>query len=117
MISDAAGGLGHRPTVRLDGPVDTTVSDEVGDHLLAVLREALSNVTRHAHATSTSILVRVDSNIVLRVIDDGVGMSTTRRASGLHNMRQRAEALGGTMTMTAVPTGGTSLDWQVPFAG
>lgn len=74
VISEATGGLGHDPTIRFDGPVDTAVSDEVGEHLLAVLREALSNVTRHAHATSTSILVHVDGNIVLRVTDDGTGM-------------------------------------------
>ena len=115
VISDATGGLGHHPTVRFDGPVDTAVSDEIGDHLLAVLREALSNVTRHAHATSTSILARVDGNILLRVTDDGSGMVGVTRTSGLRNMRQRAEALGGTMTMTGVPTGGTSLEWQVPF--
>lgn len=116
VVSDAAGGLRHEPTVRLDGPVDTAVSDEIGDHLVAVLREALSNVTRHAHATSTSIVVRVDANIVLQVTDNGTGMVDVTRASGLRNMRQRAEALGGTMTMTRVPAGGTSLDWEVPFA-
>lgn len=115
VISDATGGLGHDPTFRVAGPVDTAVSDEIGDHLLAVLRETLSNVARHAHATSTSILVAVDGNIVLRVTDDGSGMVGVTRASGLRNMRQRAKALGGTMTMTGVPTGGTSLEWQVPF--
>jgi two-component system sensor histidine kinase DevS len=90
VVSEAAGGLRHNPTVRLDGPVDTAVSDEVGDHLLAVLREALSNVARHAHATSTSIVVRVDGNVALRVTDNGTGMVDVTRASGLRNMRQRA---------------------------
>jgi signal transduction histidine kinase len=116
VISEAAGGLGHDPTIRLDGPVDTAVSDEIGDHLLAVLREALSNVTRHAHATSTSIVVYVARNVMLRVTDNGVGRSYVTGDSGLRNLRPRAEALGGTMTMTGVPTGGTSLEWRVPFA-
>jgi two-component system sensor histidine kinase DevS len=116
VIFEAAGGLGHDPTVRFDGPVDAAVPDEIGDHLLAVLREALSNVARHAHATSTSILVSVDGNVVLRVTDNGTGMVNITRASGLRNMRKRAEALGGTMTMTGAPLGGTSLEWQVPLA-
>ncbi|MDA8264749.1 MAG: PAS domain S-box protein [Actinomycetota bacterium] len=116
VISEAARSLGYKPTVRLDGPVDAAVSDEIGDHLLAVLREAMSNVARHAHATRTSIVVHVEDGVVLRVTDNGTGMVEDTCASGLRNMRQRAEACGGTMEMTGVPTGGTSLDWQVPFA-
>lgn len=111
----AAGGLGHDPTLRMEGPVDTSVSGEVGDHLVAVLTEALSNVTRHAHASRTDVLVSVDGEIVLGVTDDGVGVGNPARSSGLHNMRQRAEALGGTMLITGVPAGGTALEWRVPL--
>jgi two-component system, NarL family, sensor histidine kinase DevS len=92
------------------------ITGEVTGHLLAVLREALANVARHAHARATHIdLAASDSDLVLQISDDGVGMSSATRRSGLANLRQRAHALGGSFAISQPPAGGTRLQWRVPL--
>jgi len=54
---------------------------------------------------------------VLRVVDDGVGLSEGGRRSGLRNMAERAERLGGSFQATTRPSGGTAVVWRVPVAG
>jgi signal transduction histidine kinase len=116
LVHEAAGPLGFDPRVLLDGPIDTSVSDRVGNELLATLREALSNVARHARATRVDVEVVTDGELILRVIDDGVGPpgATTPRGKGLDNMTARAVALGGEIDIGAAPGGGTALEWRVP---
>ncbi|WP_067472129.1 sensor histidine kinase [Actinomadura hibisca] len=115
-IADAAAEhLGFAPTVRLDGLLDTVVPDHVGEHLLAVVNEALSNVARHAHATQATVVIEIGDDLVLRVEDDGTGIPATGRRSGLRNLQQRAENLGGSMTLRTRPDGGTLLLWRAPL--
>ena len=110
--------LGFPPAVRFAGPVDTLVGEQVGEHLLAVLREALSNAVRHARASKVEVNVSADARaITLTVTDDGVGMPEGGRRSGLTNLRERAEQLGGTFTIAPGPTGGTAVTWAVPTPG
>ena len=110
--------LGFRPAVRFNGPVDTLVSEQVGDHLLAVLREALSNTARHAAASKVEVDVSADGvATTLTVTDDGAGFPEGVRRSGLANLRQRAEQLDGSFTTTPGADGGTVLEWSVPFLG
>jgi signal transduction histidine kinase len=114
-IADAATEtLGFAPSVRLDGLLDTAVSEEMGEQLLAVLREALSNVARHARARWVSIAVDVRDELVLRVEDDGTGIPNGARRSGLRNMADRAEVLGGSFCTSDGASGGTVLIWRVP---
>ena len=88
--------LGFAPTVRTSGPVDTAVPEVLREQLLPVLREALSNVARHAHATRVEVEVGVAlGDLTLVVIDDGIGITPHARESGLRNARERAHALGG----------------------
>ena len=77
------------------GPVDSAASDAMQEHLTATLREALSNVAKHAHATNVSIDVTIQgTDLVLLVVDDGVGIGEVAGSgNGLANMRDRAEAL------------------------
>lgn len=105
-------------TARLhfDGPVDTAISAEAEQHVVATFREALSNVKRHAQATRVDVHLHIGSDVVLRVIDDGVGCRSAPR-SGLINLKARAEDLGGEMLLTTRATGGTTLDWRIPLAG
>ena len=119
VVSEATDGLGFEPVVRFAGPIDATVSREVATQLLPTLREALSNVVRHAHATRIEVLVDTSDSIVLRVVDNGIGvdMSGHRTGNGLRNMGERASALGGELELTASPGGGTVLTWRVPKAG
>ena len=112
----AASVLGFTPAVRFSGPVDTLVGEQAGEHLLAVLREALSNASRHAHATSVEVEVSADAaGIRLTVTDDGAGIGKGGRRSGLANLRERAERLGGAFTIAPGAAGGTVLEWTVPI--
>jgi signal transduction histidine kinase len=114
VIDRAAESLGFAPAVRMDGLIDTEVDQDVGDNLLAVLEEALSNTVRHARATAVSVSVEVGDEVVLRVADDGAGIAPGGRRSGLRNIAERAAALGGTFEIRTPDGGGTELDWRVP---
>lgn len=110
-----ANQLGFEPDVLFSGPVET-VSETVRPHLLAVAREALSNAARHAAARQVTVQVSVGADAVALVVtDDGKGIGESTRRSGLANMRSRAEQLGGALTLSTPPGGGTTLVWEVPL--
>ncbi|WP_240810015.1 GAF domain-containing protein [Actinomadura sp. WMMA1423] len=115
LADRAAEHLGFAPSVRLDGLLDTSVDEEIGEQLLAVVREALSNVARHAQATAAALNIDVGDEVTVRVEDDGVGITEGGRRSGLRNMQARAEGLGGTCIAERRPEGGTVLCWRVPL--
>ncbi|MFC4907064.1 GAF domain-containing protein [Actinomadura gamaensis] len=116
LVDGVTEQLGFAPSVRLDGLLDTVVPDDVADHLVAVVREALSNVARHARASRAEMSVDVgDDDLVLRVADDGVGMHPGEHRGGLNNMLRRAEELGGELQIDDGPDGGTVLTWRVPL--
>ena len=115
-VDAAADSLGFAPSLRLSGLVDTTVPTDAGEHLLAALREALSNAARHAHASRVDVGVDVDVDaVVLRVSDNGVGLPETGRRSGLRNLDERAREMGGQFSAAAGASGGTELQWRVPL--
>jgi PAS domain S-box-containing protein len=114
VASHAADALGFQPRVRFEGPVETAVPATVTDHVLAVAREALSNAARHARASSVDVVLRAGDEVVLEVIDNGLGMGTVTRTSGLANMADRAGSLGGSLSVTSGEGGGTRLVWRVP---
>ena len=121
VIRSAKTVLGFEPKVLFDGPIDTAVSHAMAGDVLATLREALTNVGRHAQATRCEVEVLVDDQVRLRVIDDGVGPAgTDKRADdlsgrGLRNLQARAEARGGNMTLSAAAGGGSVLEWSAPL--
>ena len=113
---EATGALGFEPGFFFDGPVDSGIGDDVTADLLATLREALSNVARHARATRVDVEVVVTDEVVLRVVDDGIGPSAPDAllGHGLKNMEARATRHGGRFDLRAGPPKGTVLEWQVP---
>jgi two-component system, NarL family, sensor histidine kinase DevS len=114
LVDAAAEPLGFRPALVLDGPVDSAVPDEVRADLLAVVRELLSNVVRHAGASRVEVRLSVRSDrLVLTVTDDGRGGA--REKGGLRNLRGRAERLGGSCAITDAEPGGTSVEWTAVF--
>ncbi|WP_201260844.1 GAF domain-containing protein [Embleya scabrispora] len=115
--SAAAPALGFDPTVTFAGPVDSTVPDEVAEQLLAALREILSNVSRHAHASRVEVsLVVAGGSVALAVTDDGVGIAPGGRRRGLANLAGRAEELGGRADFGPGPDGlGTTVTWSAPI--
>ena len=119
VVASATAQLGFAPHVTYRGPVATAVGDEVAGHLLAVLREALSNTARHAGASRVEVTLRADeSTVSLLVVDDGVGISSTPGAGhGLANMAHRAQQLAGTLSVEPGAGGGIRLEWRVPLGG
>lgn len=117
VCAEASRALGFEPSVLVDGPIDTAVDSSTAEHLAAVLREALSNVAKHASAHDARVWIRVGGDtLYLRVQDDGVGIdSPDRGGRGLDNIRQRAQRLGGSTLLSAVDGGGTRLEWTVPL--
>jgi signal transduction histidine kinase len=111
-------GFGVRAS--FEGPVDTAIPDLVGEHLLATIREAITNVGRHAQATRTTVTITVsDGQCQLRVVDDGCGMARSESGTGglgLGNLRRRAEKLHGSFDIESPEGGGTVLIWQVSLA-
>jgi signal transduction histidine kinase len=115
LVDRAAATLKFRPTLQLAGPVRTLVGDDTAPHLLAVLGEALSNASRHAHATNVDVSITADEVLRLVVADDGEGFAPDVRESGLRSMRERAERLGGSCVVESSGDG-TTVSWTVPLA-
>jgi signal transduction histidine kinase len=117
LVHEIADRADLEPHITFDGPIDSGIESNVVPDLLAVLREALSNVVRHAQATSVEIFVSSTDGIELRVSDDGVGIDPdVERCSGLANLAQRAEARGGEFRIDSRAGGGTTCAWRVPAA-
>jgi two-component system, NarL family, sensor histidine kinase DevS len=117
LADDAAEALGFAPALRLGSGLDSHVTPQVAEQVLAVLREALANVARHAGASRVDVTADVDAAgmLTLRVIDNGIGIGPATRRSGLLNLANRAEELGGEMEVTEADGGGTELEWRVPL--
>lgn len=115
-IDAAASRLGYAPRLRFDGPVDAAVPPDVAEHVIAVLREGLANVARHANARTVSVRLMVSDEIVLAVVDDGVGIPDDVPLSGLRNLARRAADLGGALSLQSAGASGTRLEWRVPLA-
>ncbi|MBC8090433.1 MAG: GAF domain-containing protein [Pseudonocardia sp.] len=114
-VAEAAAGSGLSPSVRMSGAVDTLVPAEVGTHAVAVVREAVSNVVRHAGAAAVTVTVEAGAELRVDVLDDGVGIGPGLARSGLHNLAERARECGGSLTVGPGTSGGTRLSWRVPL--
>ena len=108
-------GEGIDSSLDFRGPVDTLIDSELGEEVSAVLREALSNVVRHAEASRVDISVAVSTTEVRVVVtDNGRGLGELAKRSGLDNLAARAAMRGGSFTIAARAPSGTTLDWAVP---
>lgn len=114
VIAELTDDTSLRTTVRMSGPV-SVVSGELAEHVEAVLREAVSNVVRHAHADELVVTISVEDDVVVDVSDNGVGVPDTVARSGLLNLRQRATESGGAFVVQAREGGGTRLVWTAPL--
>ncbi|WP_372453747.1 sensor histidine kinase [Acrocarpospora catenulata] len=115
LVEGARGHLGFMPGLRMEGQLDHEITEPVAVQLLAVLREALSNVVRHAKASTADVAVEVRGGLLtLTVQDNGVGLPAGGRRSGLRNLQERAAQLGGSFLAEPAPGGGTRVCWSVP---
>jgi signal transduction histidine kinase len=116
LVDEMIEVLGFAPALRLGSGLDSRATEELSEHLLAVLREALSNAARHSGATRVDVTIDTDSTRALTVLvrDNGLGIPEGIRRSGLVNMADRADKLGGTLRVSPAEGGGTELEWRVP---
>jgi signal transduction histidine kinase len=115
---EARDALGFLPRMQFNGPLDTSVGAELADEATAVIREALSNVARHARATRAEVVVSATAEELRIVVsDDGVGVrrSASPAGHGLRNMATRAEALRGVFEVRSESGEGTTLSWRIPL--
>ena len=102
------------PELQFEGAIDTTVPERLAAHAVAVTRELLSNVAKHAHASSVLILVRVAGDeLSITVTDNGIGFSEPPHRRGLSNVARRADAHSGLFTIGPAVGGGTRAHWSV----
>jgi signal transduction histidine kinase len=119
LVGELRATVGFDLDVSFDGAVDTAVTEEIAEHLMAIIREAVTNIERHAGATRATIsLAAAEGHCELVVADNGRGIDGERRQGGLGlvNLRRRAEKLHGQFEITSAPAGGTILTWRVPLS-
>lgn len=116
-VGSLTSALGFEPRLSFSGSLDRSVPVAVAEHLVPTVREALTNVARHAAASAAELSIEVTDEVVVRVIDNGRGVDPgeTRR-SGLANLANRAALLGGRLEVGRTSEGGTRLEWRVPIA-
>ena len=117
IIDEHAPQLGFTAGASFAGAPGPGVDETLAHDILAVTREGLSNCARHAHATAVTVALSIqDGLITLEITDNGRGLGTPTRSSGLASMRRRAENNGGNLQITAPPGGGTRLTWTARFS-
>jgi two-component system sensor histidine kinase DevS len=120
VVAQASRVLGFTPTLRVEGPVESVLTDEVRTEMVASMREALGNVARHAGATKATVVIEVaDDQVVMTVTDNGVGppvdAQQVRSGHGLNNLMSRAAAFGGTCELLAADGPGAMLRWTARY--
>jgi signal transduction histidine kinase len=109
--------LGVHFELAWSGPLDTLVDSSLITDVEAVVREAMTNVARHAQASRLRVTIQADTDrLTVEVSDDGVGLGDSARRSGLANLRSRAHSRGGTLTLENQEQGGLRLRWSIPLS-
>ena len=117
VVQQVAPSLESVPIVRFFGPTDTLIQGSLIGEVEAVVREALTNVAKHARAGEVILQVHAGGQeLIVEVTDDGVGIGSLQRRSGLDNLRRRAENLDGTLIVDTPSSGGTQLQWRIPMS-
>ena len=116
LTSEFGARSGVVTVIDVDGAAASTLASRAGE-VVQLAREALSNVSRHAKATTCRVsLRRGDESIVLEIDDDGRGfdVETTTWGMGLRNLRERVESLAGVLEVASTPGEGTTVRATLP---
>jgi signal transduction histidine kinase len=106
--------LGFPPNVAFAGLLDLDLAESLTQDIIAAVRETLTNVAKHAHATTVSLDVElVSDELTINVADNGVGIGNSSKASGIANLRIRARIHHGSFALAPAPGGGTVAIWKV----
>ena len=117
VVSELTPHLASTPALTFSGPVDLMIAGDFAADVIAVVREGLTNIARHANASECSIDVSiVEATVVVRIEDDGDGISeASTRSSGSANLVDRAAAYGGDFALLPRRPRGTLLLWRAPI--
>jgi two-component system sensor histidine kinase DevS len=116
VVAQMTPALGFEPNVNFTGDFGDGLSNEIIGELIPIVREALTNVAKHADASMAEVRLEIGDALQLSVIDDGHGIdSGAPRGYGLGNITRRAVLLGGELKVRVVPEGGTELLLKVPL--
>jgi signal transduction histidine kinase len=114
VVSDVTPALGFPPNVAFAGLLDLDLAESLTQDIIAAVRETLTNVAKHAHATTVSLDVElVSDELTINVADNGVGIGNSSKASGIANLRIRARIHHGSFVLAPAPGGGTVAIWKV----
>ncbi len=114
LIAELTGDAPMRTTVRISGPIED-VPASLAHHVIAVVREALSNAVRHSGGRDVVVTVSMTDVLSIEVTDDGVGTPDLVARSGLRNLADRAAAADGSFRLSMPPAGGTRVVWTAPL--
>jgi signal transduction histidine kinase len=115
-ISSLRSGSSMNITCEYQGPIDNFIIGQVAEHVIAVVRELLSNAIRHSAAKTVKVKIHaVKTRCEIWVKDDGVGFCEGKRQSGLLNLTRRAEENGGAFDIRQSSQGGTEALWSIEF--
>jgi signal transduction histidine kinase len=117
-LGPALRALARRSNVPVDVDVklDERLPAAVETAAYYIASEALTNVAKHAHANAVHLTATHDDGVLtVEVRDDGAGGVDAGRGSGILGLTDRAEALGGTISITSPPRGGTTLSVELPI--
>ena len=117
VVAEASRPLGFAASQSCRLDYDGMITSELAGHVLSATREGLANVARHAHATTCEVELEVRENIVLTIVDNGIGLGDrpAQPGYGLRNLQQRADAMGGSSQLVEQPGGGSRLVWRAPI--
>ncbi len=105
-------------TVEIDGEIEAHLANNIGEDVLALVRETISNAAKHAHASLVTITAGSSGDtLTIEIADDGVGFdpAVLTGGQGLRNLRNRAEHIGGRCTITSSPGNGTRTQFLIPI--
>ena len=114
IVEDITADTDLHTSIGFSGRIDNLPA-ALAEQAQAVLREAVSNTVRHAHATALTVMVTAAVDLVIEVTDNGTGIPGTVARSGLHNLTTRARVFGGTLSVDRPSDGGTRLVWTAPL--
>lgn len=116
--------LQTKVNIRLKWEIEEfSIPTHIEDQLFRVVQELLSNTLRHAKASELEVFLReVDQNVLLRVVDDGIGFDVGKKGTkagsyGLLNIRERVMGVGGALKIISFPQQGTSVEVKIPLIG
>ncbi|MGK9269803.1 GAF domain-containing protein [Williamsia muralis] len=115
VIDQQTRDFSGRTFVRMSGPL-SVVAPGLAEHAVAVVREGVTNAVHYAEPETITVIVSVEDDLVIEIVDDGVGVGDDVTPSGLTNLRNRARELGGDLTFTTTSNGsGVALKWWAPL--